>query len=201
MNLKSTLKTVAVIGASVAILAACGSGPRLVPAGKLAFGNASVTFGRDWSDIGVLSYHKAKKVRILSIDGPGLNRLYISDGLTSDDPLMVSPTAGDRKNAPAPRGKKDMSLSEQMEFVATSLNVLEYQKVETDNPKPVTVGDSRGVRFEFTAKTSDGLDIKGVAQAVSKGGLNYYIIYLAPAEHYFDARLKDALAVMDSAKV
>ena len=57
---------------------------------------------------------------------------------------------------------------------------------------------TKGVRFEITMRTKDGLNMKGMAQAVSKGGKSYYIVYLAPAEHYYAANLANAVAVMDS---
>ncbi len=185
-----------------ALLTACASGPALVPAGKLTVASPySVTLDRNWSDVSSLFYVKALKVKILSIDGINLNRLYVSDGLSAADPLMINPMKPDNANSPAPRGKADMSLSEQMEFVAASVTALDYQKVTTLNPKPVTIGDSKGVRFEFTARTTDGLNMHGLAQAVSKGGLSYYIVYIAPEEHYYQASLANATAVMDSAKL
>lgn len=176
-------------------LTACVSAPELAPAGKFTQGAQTVTLDRDWS-----AYPKDSrlKTRMLTVDGLLLNRLYVSDGLTPADPLFIDPIRGDTATNPAPRGKADMSLSEQMEYVGTALTVLDYQKVETRNPKPVTVSGAKGVRFEFTAKTSDGLNMKGLAQAVSKNKQNFYIIYVAPAEHYYDAGLKNAVAAMDS---
>lgn len=176
-------------------LAACASGPELAPAGKFAQGTHSVTLDRNWS---AYPADSRTKTRMLTVDGMLLNRLYVSDGLSPSDPLFIDPVHGDTQTNPAPRGKADMSLSEQMEYVATALSVLDYQKVETANPKPVTVGTAKGVRFEFTAKTTEGLNMKGLAQAVSKNKLNYYIVYVAPAEHYYDAGLKNAVAAMDS---
>jgi hypothetical protein len=184
---------------SLLALSGCAIKPALAPKGSFAAGGLRTTLGRDWSDISKLYPMRAKKVSILTIDGTELNLLFVSDGLTHENPLMISPSRGDRKNAPAPRGKVGMSLSEQIEFVASSVAALEYQKVETANPHPVTLSGIRGVRFELTAKTRNGLDIKGMAQAVSKGKQTYYVVYLAPAEHYYEASLKDALTVMDTA--
>lgn len=181
--------------AALVSLAACAGGPTLAPAGKFTQGAQSVTLDRDWS---AYTADSRTKTRMLTVDGVLLNRLYVSDGLSPSDPLFIDPTHGDTESNPAPRGKADMSLSEQMEYVATALTVLDYQKVETQSPKPVTVSGAKGVRFEFTAKTSDGLNIKGLAQAVSKDKKNFYVIYIAPAEHYYDAGVKNAVAAMDS---
>ena len=187
---------------AMAVLSGCVSGPALVPAGKFAAGSgADVTLDRDWADVTKLFAHHAEKVKILSIDGILLNRLYVSDGLTASDPLMVDAVQGDTTEHPAPRGKSDMSLSEQMEFVSRSVAALDYQKVETSNPQPVMIGAVKGIRFEFTARTADGLNIRGLAEAVSSKGVNYYVVYLAPAEHYYNASLKNATAAMDSVKL
>ncbi|MCA1936959.1 MAG: hypothetical protein LDL37_16060 [Asticcacaulis sp.] len=197
----TALKTIAAATLAAALLAGCG-GATLAPKGALAVGTGySVSLSRDWSDISPLYYSRAKKVKILSIDGPGLNRLFVSEGLSAADPLMVHPVKGDNKNAPAPRGKANMSYPEQIEFVTNALAALDYQKVEASAPKPVDLNGQRAVRFDITAKTAEGLNVRGVAQAASKGGLGYYIVYIAPAEHYYDASLKDVLATMDSAKL
>ncbi len=183
-------------------LSGCVSGPALVPAGAYAPGDtAHLTLDRDWSDVTKLFARSAPKVKVLSIDSFVLNRLYVSDGLGASDPLIISPAQGDTSAHPAPRGKADMSLSEQMEFVSRAVGELDYQKVETSNPQPVKAGDAHGVRFEITARTTDGLNMRGLAQVVNSKGLSYYVIYLAPAEHYYDASLKNATAVMDSLKL
>lgn len=187
--------------ALAAVLLSGCSAVVLAPKGNLAVGTTSVTLSRDWTDITKLYYNRAKKVKILSLDGPGLNRLFISEGLSSKDPLMVHPQRGDRKSAPAPRGKANMSFQEHIEFVSTSLSIIDLQQVTTSAPKPVDIGGTRAVRFDITAKSPEGLDLKGVAQAASKGGLNYYIVYIAPSEHYYGAALNDALATMNSAKL
>lgn len=202
MTIKTMLKLGATAALATTLLTACVSAPPLAPAGKLTITSPySVTLDRNWTDVSKLFYRRAEKVRILSIDGVLLNRLYVSDGLSSSDPLMINMMQGDNKNHIAPRGKAGMSLSEQMEFVAASVSELDYQKVETRNPQPVTIGNTRGVRFEFTARTTDGLNMRGLAQAFSDKGLSYYIVYIAPEEHYYDASLANVKAVMDSSKL
>lgn len=180
------------------LLTACVSGPTLAPAGAFTQGSQTVTLDRSWS---AYAANSKIKTRTLTIDGQLLNVMYISDGMSPADPLFINWQKGDTASRPAPRGKANMSLSEQMEYVSTAVGELDYLKIETANPKPVTVSEAKGVRFELTARTKDGLDMRGLAQAVSKKGLNYYIIYLAPAEHYYDASLKNVTATMDSQKL
>jgi hypothetical protein len=94
-----------------------------------------------------------------------------------------------------------MSLSEQIEYVGRAVSELGYLNVETASPKPVTLSGTKGVRFEMTMRTKEGLNVKGLAQAASKGGKSYYILYLAPAEHYYAANVANAVAVMDTASL
>lgn len=178
-------------------LSACVSGPTLAPKGNFTQGQ-SVTLDRDWSNVSTLYIYNNKKVKLLTIDGALLNRLYVTDGLSPEDPFLIGPR-GDTKNNPAPRGKANMSLSEQIEFVSRAVSELDYLNVETASPKPVTLSGTKGVRFEMTMRTKDGLNMKGLAQAVSKDSKSYYIVYLAPTEHYYGANLANAVAVMDSA--
>lgn len=191
------IRILACLALSVSLLAGCSS-VTLAPKGTLAAGSAQLTLSRDWSDISKLYGHRAPKVKILTLDGPGLNRLLVSEGLTEKDPLLVNPSRGDNKNAPAPRGKANMSFQEHIEFVSNSLSVIDLQQIATASPRPADIQGIRAVRFDITAKSPEGLDLKGVAQAVSKNGLNYYVVYIAPAEHYYDAALSDVQATMDS---
>lgn len=187
---------------SMLALSACVPTPVLAPQGQFTAGTANANLDRNWSDMTKMwGAGIGKKVHILTIDGLGLNRLLVSEGLTADDPLTINPMKGDTKTNRALRGKADMSLSEQMEFVSGSIAQLDYHKVEVASPKPVTISGVKGVRFELTGVTTEGLNVRGLAQAVSKGGLNYYVVYLAPAEHYYDANLSNAIAVMDSVKL
>lgn len=169
----------------------------LTPAGPYALPGETLTLGRDWSDISILMWGRPKQVKLLSIDGPLLNRLYIADGLASGG-FIVKPT---RKERPTPTWKAGMSPTEQVEFVADSVAALDYQRVETSDLRPANVGGKDGLRFDLTAKTPEGLDIAGVAQVVESNDRLYVILYLAPAEHYFGAYRAEVEAIMDSARI
>ncbi len=195
------MKTVIKLGlagtAATLLLSACAEGPTLAPAGAFTQGSQTVTLDRAWT---AFAQNGQTKTRQLVVDDPQLNSLYVSDGLTPAEPLFIG-AKGDTKSDPAPHAKANMSLSEQIEYVGVAVAELGYLKVETKNPKPVTVGDSKGVRFEFTATTAAGLNIHGLAQAVSKKNLNYYIVFISPEEHYYAAYEKNVIAVMDSEKL
>lgn len=165
------------------------------PAGPLKVGDASVTLGREWSNISAIAPNRSKKVVLLSIDGPALNRLYVSDALAPGD-FLVRPAS---KQQPTPVVRADMSASERIEFVADSVAAMDYQRVQVVRPRPAKFDGRSAVRFDLTALTSDGLEISGTALVAESDGRTHVMIYLAPAEYYFSAYLPEVEQVFASA--
>jgi hypothetical protein len=190
-----TLRPGLLLAVTAALLASCGGIPRVAP-GPLKVGSAQVTVGRNWSDVTALLPGASKKVRVLSIDGPLLNRLYVTDGLAPGDYLVKRQA----KERPTPLIRSDMTVTERIEFVADSLSAMDYQRVETSRPRPATLNGKPGVRFDIAAKTEDGLDIKGAAVAAEVEGRTYLVVYLAPQQHYYEATLAEVEAIMASAR-
>ena len=185
----------ALFALSIVALAGCASISR-APAGPLKVGASQVTLGRDWSDVSVMVPNRPKKVRVLSIDGPMLNRLYVSDALSPGDAIVRSPA----KERRTPVIRADMSATERMEFVADSVSAMGYQRVETSSPRPGAYGGRPAVVFDISAKAEDGLDIAGRGLVALIDGKTHVLIYVAPAEHYFAANLTEVEQVFASAQ-
>lgn len=189
-------RTLIAATAAALLLASCASVVS-APAGPYALGkDYSVTLGREWSDVSGIMYMRPKKVRLLSIDGPLLNRLYLTEGLAPGE-FLVKPTA---KEKPTPIYRAGMSASERIEFVSQSVTALDYQRVETARPRPAKFGDADAIRVDLTARTAEGLDMAGTALLAEVGGKLHVILYLAPAEHYYRATLPEVETVMESVK-
>ena len=186
----------AALAVALLALAGCAS-VSSAPAGVLKVGDSQVTLGRQWSDISQIMPQRSKKVRLLSIEGPLLNRLYLTEGLAAGD-FMIKPLA---KEQPTPTVQADMSVSEQIEFVASTVSAMDYLHVATSQPRPIKLGGASGVRFDIDATTKAGLEIKGVAAVARSAGKLYVVLYLAPAEHYFHASLPEVETILTSAKV
>jgi len=177
------------------VLTAC-SPIVLAPAGPFTVGKgASTTLDRNWNDISQLMPGQPRTVRLLSLDGPLLNRLYLSDGL-SEGEAFVRPTRA--REATTPLFRAGMGFTEQVEFISDSITALGYERVVTSAVTPVSISNLRGVRFEIAASTREGLEIKGLGQAVVKNDRLYVAVFLAPAEHYFGAARGNAEAAMNS---
>lgn len=150
-----------------------------------------------WSDVSNVMFGRTKEVRVLSIDGPVLNRLYIVDGLPVGGRMIRSPS----KERPSPTVRADMSPTERIEFVSDSVAAFDYQRVGTERPRPAKLGGVDAIRFDIVAVTKDGLDMKGTAVVAEAKSKLYLILYLAPAEHYYDTYLKEVETIMQSARL
>lgn len=189
-NLRAAVALTALVS-----LSAC-AGLKAVPAGPYVSGGNQITVGRTWTDMGRL-FDASKGVRMLSIDGPQLNRLFVIDGLKPGE-FIIRPAS---KETPTPTWKAGLTPTEQVEFLADTLTAMQYHRVETNGLRPVKVGDRSGVRFDITAQTVDGLNISGIAQLVEAGDRLYILLYLAPTEHYFGVTRTEVESIMSSARV
>jgi len=185
----------AALAAVLSVLAGCIS-ITAAPAGPYASGSHAVTLGRTWGDASAFA-GAPRTVKMLTIDGWQLNRLYVIDGLKSGD-YIVRPAS---KEKPTPTFRTGMTPIEQVELVAESVVAMGYQRVETEGLRPIKVGDADGLRADISAKSPEGLNISGVTQIVEVKGRLYVILYLAPAEHYFEATRAEVEAIMASARV
>ncbi len=183
--------------AMMAALAGCTT-ITLAPAGPLAVsGGYSVTLGRNWSDASILWAGRPSHARMLTIDGPALNQLYITDGLAPGEALVRAVRAETR----TPTYRANMSPTELVEFVSDSVSLFGYQRVTTRNLRPGQFAGGEAIRFDIAAQTRPGLDINGTALIAEHGGKLYLILYLAPAEHYYGASLAEVEQIMGSVRM
>jgi hypothetical protein len=183
-------------GAAVLLLAGCETITD-VPAGPLAVGDAyQATTGREWSDITRAVANQPANVRLLSIDGPLLNRLYIIGPMSPGD-AIVKPQGKDTRT-PTYRGA--MSPNELVELVTDSVAALDYQRPQASGLRPAKFAGEDALRFDIATKTKDGLDISGSAETAEIKGKLYVVLYLAPTEHYYGAHLPDVEAILASTR-
>ncbi|MDQ0466829.1 hypothetical protein QO010_004625 [Caulobacter ginsengisoli] len=190
------IRKILIAGAALLAMAvsACTTIPS-VPAGPFAVGGNQVTLDRQWSDVTIFSPGGRKSLKQLSIDGPLLDNLYVSNGL-APGAYLLKPA---KKETPTPTVRAGMTPTEQVEFVTDNLSVLGYQRIEVASLKPgKTANGQQAIRATITAKTKAGLDISVLAQMLQVKDRLYLVMYVAPTEHYYGASLKNAESVMDS---
>lgn len=168
-----------------------------VPAGPVSLSKGqSVNLQTEWADVSPVMPQRQNGVRVLSIDGPALNRLYLIQGIAPGQGL-IKRTA---KEKPVPTFRADLAPTEIVELVSDSVAALGYQKVETNNLRPGRFGTTDAIRFDLTALTPTGLDISGTAQVAVVDQKLIGALLLAPSEHYFPALLPQMEAMLGSAE-
>jgi hypothetical protein len=176
-------------GALIA-LPACASMRDPVP-GVLRIGSGfDVTLTRAWSDF---TPDSARKMRLLSIDGPGLNRLYLAGGLAPGESLSA------RKPGVGVAFHAGMARDDLVDFVAASVDDLGFARPDRISTRPAKFGAVEGVRIDMETRTASGLEFLATALVAEHAGRLNIILYLAAKEHYFAAALPDVEAIMASA--
>jgi len=194
------MKTISTASAFVLLalsLIGCGGGTLDgVSPGPMAMGDKHhLTLTRRWADVSPILPQRSKKVRVLSVDGPWLNRVYVARGLQPGEGMLKRQD----KEHPVPSFHADMAPTELVEFATDSVSAMGYMRVETSKLRPARFGAADGLRFDLAAKTESGLEVQGTAQMAVAGKKLYVILYLAPAEHYYAATLPDVEEMMRSA--
>ncbi len=183
--------------ALAATLSACASAPKAAQGNYAVGSEYSVNLGRLWSDITPVMLPKVKPVHVLSVDGPLLNRLYITEGIAPGE-YMIKPA---NKETPTPTYRTGLSPGELAEFVTDTIAAYGYQAPEFTNLRPAKFGAADGLRFEVTARTKEGLNISGTSQVAERNGKLYVMLYLAPSEHYYGAHLPEVERTFASASL
>jgi hypothetical protein len=180
------------MGATAALAAGCGtSGAR---SGTYNAANAyNVNLAREWSDITFMLQPRPRNLRLLSIDGPLLNRLYLA-ALQPGESLLRHRD----RDTPRPTYRTDMSDTEVVEFIVDCV-AQEYQAPEASALRPQNFGAYPGVRFDLSARTAEGLNTSGTALAARVGERLHVMLFLAPSEHYYAALLPEVEAIFASA--
>ena len=84
-------------------------------------------------------------------------------------------------------------------FFTESFSALGYEKVEVISKADQGFAGAPGVRYELTMERPGGLKIDGLALAARRGEQLDLIVFLAPREHYFPARLAEVEHVFKTA--
>lgn len=180
-------------GAAVLSVAGCATSGVVTGAYKVG-SNYSIVLGDKWADITTWLNDRTSGVRLLTIDGPWLNRLYVVDGLKPGQSLLRP----ERRDRPNPAYRDNMTSRELVEFVVDSVAMINYQAPEALNLRPAKFGDADGVRFDIATKTEAGLLIDATALVAQRDGRLHLMLFLAPREHYYAATLPEVERIFAS---
>lgn len=187
-----TRRSIIAAAAGGALAMGCATGG--IAQGAYRAGDAfTITLNRPWSDLSAMLRPRPPGVRMLSVDGPLLNRLYLAS-LEAGQSL----TRPSDRDTPRPLFRADMSDIELVEFVIDCI-AIEYQSPTSSALRPQNFGAAPGVRFDIAARTAEGLNISGTALVGRAEGKLNVMLFLAPSEHYYAALLPSVDATFASA--
>jgi hypothetical protein len=185
-------KLFAVIAGS-ALLAGCAT-ITLAPAGAYDTESAfNVTLTRPWSDMTGALMPRPPGVRLLTMDGPALNQLY----LASLAPGGVLFRHADR-DTPSVIYRADMGDTELVEFVVDSL-ANTFQEPQSSGLRPQSLAGTPGVRFDIGMRTQGGLNMTATGIVARAGDKLSVLLFIAPSEHYYGAFSSEVEAIFASA--
>lgn len=169
---------------------ACASMREPAP-GVLRIGSGfDVTLTRVWSDF---TPSNARKMRLLSIDGPALNRLYLAGGLQPGEDLAGRQVKGRQAL------HVGMSPDDLVAFVIDNIDALGFARLKVEATRVATFGVIDGLRIDLEMQNGDGLVFAATALIAEHRERLNAIIYIAAREHYFATTLPDVEAIMASA--
>lgn len=123
-------------------------------------------------------------IEVWTVNGTGLEAIYFADGIEDGEPFFEQRFGESDKQLPLFRSP--MTANEAMEFVVDTLSISGAGEVKTTGLRPATFGAHAGFRFGIDYLEASGLEARGIAHGAVIDGKLYLMLYLAPAEHYFD---------------
>jgi hypothetical protein len=133
-----------------------------------------------------------------TIDGFGLNEMRFLTAVAPGKPLMQ--VAGVKTDGLGTYSG-DMLPNDVMEFVGNNLAKAGNLQLQTTALRPERFGSAMGFRFDLSFVNSDGLQMKGTALFAQRQGKLDLILFLAPAEFYYDHNLPVVERVFGSIRV
>jgi len=189
----------AALAAGLLALAGCATYEAVEPGGARPVGDGMMlSTGKAW--VNVKPPYAAKGPdQTWTLDGLGLNRLFLYGGLDDGDPLFrIKVKEG---VTPPPNFSSAMDGLELEELIGASISrtLAGGVAVETLALKPADFMGKPGFEMEFAFPTPDGLEIRGFAQGANIGGELYLVLYVAPRVHYYAKDLDEVRSIASSA--
>lgn len=178
-------------------LVACGPSPLVRAGDATAVGSIALRTPVDWSRFG------DSRIELWTRDGTLLNQLQFVGAVEPGQHVFRSRRETKRR-PDGPYFRSGMNGLELQALVLDGLAELGAVRPTARALRPQAFGDSQGsgesVRFDVDTANQDGLIYRGLAQASVHQGKLYVMLFLAPAEHYFDRDRALVKRMLDSAR-
>ncbi|HTD28808.1 MAG TPA: hypothetical protein VK660_05415 [Xanthomonadaceae bacterium] len=161
------------------MLAGCGVSRLVEPGVTSANGGIVIDTPIAWSRFVFPRYE------IWTIDGIPLNKLYIVPSVKSGEHVLLERrVSANQPDAPAFRA--GMRAEEIRDIVLDALTESGAVNIQSAGLRPARFGAADGLRFEFQASTAAGLQYRGMVLAAARGDQLTFLLWMAPAEYYYD---------------
>lgn len=173
---------------AVLLLSACasgGAGGRLQAAGDARVFDLALDTDLDWARL------KAPRQEQWTIDGAPLNQLLIISRIKPGEHVFLGARER-RSRTDGPWFRAGMRPDEVRDIVLDGLRGGGWANVRGSALRPARWGDAPGLRFDLALDNPGGLAYRGMATAAERDGRLTLLVWIAPAEHYFE---RDAEAV------
>lgn len=179
---------------TIALLVGC-AGERLVQPG-VASANGGIVIDTPiaWSRFEFPRYE------IWTIDGIPLNRLYIVPSVKSGEHVFLERRVN-ANHPDAPAFRSGMRAEEIRDIVLDALTETGAVDMRSEGLRPARFGAIDGLRFEFSASTAAGLNYRGMVLAAAHGDELTFLLWMAPAEYYYDRDAASVGHILDSARI
>lgn len=184
---KKRIKHGIAFAALALVIAGCASVVAVPPGPYVVSPSMTLNIGRIWTDFTPILPNQPKKVKMFTIDGPLLNRLYIGGDLVAGEGL----TKPANKEMRVPTVKAQMSGIEQIEFLKESMAAFDFRNVVTSRPRQVQLSGKPAIRVDLSGSEQDGLEFAATAIMQKNGDTYNVLLFVAPKEHYFGALLSE----------
>ena len=182
-------------------LTACVAPFSLVTPGVVAVDNLTVEADSGWNKAPIHQRQFARKESVAwTKDGLLLDRLVIIPGVPDGEPLLKTRD----KSAAMPVFRADMLPNELEELVESTIVKFfgEGQAVvNTQNLRPHSFGDNRGVLFDLSATVTESPEYRGLVGAFIADDKLYVMYFLGATPHYYGKHIAEAEAIIKSATI
>lgn len=133
-------------------------------------------------------------------DGLLLNRLQFGAGIEAGQHVFTRRKAP-RRQPEGPYFQPGMDANAIQQLIVDAWRAGGFVDPVADGLRPARFGDVDGLRFEARMASTDGLVYRASVLAAESGRRLYYIIYLAPGEHYYERDLAHAERILETATI
>lgn len=177
-----------IAGMLVLLLAACGS--PLVQPGMHQVDGLRIDTPVAWSDLG------RRGERLWTRDGMTLNALRIYTDIRPGEHVFRQRLRGERDEGT--RFRAGLGQVELVELIVEGLRASGLQNVEARALAPARIAGQAGFRAELGFDNSAGLHYRGLLIGEGSDGSLSFLMYSAPAEHYFEHEREAVEAIFKS---